>query len=93
MSRFSLGISPKCPTEWRYSVSEAVLEAGNYEPYLKRSFSEPGKPQPKKQSKHCPKMDGIFSNPANCSTFYFCVDREGLPAGVPPAPWCSTSRT
>ncbi|GIY47095.1 protein obstructor-E [Caerostris extrusa] len=35
---------------------------------------EPGKPQPKKQSKHCPKMDGIFSNPTNCSTFYFCVD-------------------
>ncbi|GFU50194.1 protein obstructor-E, partial [Nephila pilipes] len=31
------------------------------------------KPKPK-QSKFCPKMDGIFSNEANCSTFYFCVD-------------------
>lgn len=31
------------------------------------------KPKPKK-SKHCPKMDGIFPNSANCSTFYFCVD-------------------
>ncbi|XP_055940819.1 protein obstructor-E-like [Argiope bruennichi] len=35
--------------------------------------SETLKPK-RKQSRHCPRMDGIFSNPANCSTFFFCVD-------------------
>nr|XP_042900434.1 peritrophin-1-like [Parasteatoda tepidariorum] len=26
------------------------------------------------KSKYCPKMDGIFENEANCSSFYFCVN-------------------
>ncbi|XP_035224374.1 peritrophin-1-like [Stegodyphus dumicola] len=27
-----------------------------------------------RKSKFCPKLDGIFPNEKNCSTFYFCVD-------------------
>ncbi|KAG8183031.1 hypothetical protein JTE90_015662 [Oedothorax gibbosus] len=37
------------------------------------NVSQPKTQKKQKPSRHCPKLDGIFSNPTNCSTFYFCV--------------------
>ncbi|GFY38507.1 protein obstructor-E [Trichonephila inaurata madagascariensis] len=52
-----------------------VAKCKERRPKIKRKPKPPVTEKPKpKQSKFCPKMDGIFSNEANCSTFYFCVD-------------------